>query len=51
MKKDENKKEDECIFCYSLLFSNIEIEYNNISPFVITRCFKGHKKKIIFQIF
>ena len=51
MKKVENQKEDECVFCYSLLFSNINIVYNNIYPSIITKCFKGHEKQNIFSNF
>ena len=46
----EIKKDEKCIFCYSLLFSNLKIEYNTF-PSMITNCFLGHKKEIDFSLF
>ena len=45
-----NDQEQNCIFCFSLLFSNIKIEYG-IHPIIITKCFQGHQKEIDLSLF
>ena len=40
----------DCIFCYSLLFSYLKIEYSNY-PIIRTNCFLGHKKEINLYLF
>lgn len=45
-----NNQEQNCIFCFSILFSNIKIEYG-IHPILITNCFQGHQKEIDLSIF
>lgn len=46
----ENKNNENCIFCHSLLFSYIKIE-NIIHPSITCNCYQGHKKEIDFSIF
>ena len=46
----ENLQSKNCIFCFSLLFSNIKIEYTD-HPYITTNCFLGHKKEIDFSLF
>mgnify|MGYP006916134060 CR=1 FL=1 len=46
----ENKKEDDCIFCFSLLFSNIKIEYKGI-PIITSKCYLNHQKQIELPYF
>jgi hypothetical protein len=43
-------QEQNCIFCFSILFSNIKIEYG-IHPIIITNCFQGHQKEIDLSLF
>ena len=46
---EKNNNED-CIFCYSLLFSYIKIE-TIMPPSISFNCFQGHKKEIDFSLF
>ena len=46
----ENKKNEDCIFCFSLLFSNIKIEYKDI-PTIFSTCFLNHQKQLNFSLF
>ena len=50
MEKININKDENCIFCYSLLFSNLIIEFNNI-PSIKTNCFLGHSKENDFSLF
>ena len=45
-----NDQEQNCLFCFSILFSNIKIEYG-IHPIIITKCFQGHQKEIDLSLF
>jgi hypothetical protein len=45
-----DNQEQNCIFCFSILFSNIKIEYG-IHPIIITNCFQGHQKEIDLSLF
>ena len=40
----ENNKNEGCIFCFSLLFSNITIEYKEI-PIITSTCYLNHQMK------
>ena len=46
----ENKKNEDCIFCYSLLFSTIKIEYKEI-PTIMSNCYLNHHKQILLSQF
>ena len=46
----EIKKNEDCIFCFSLLFSSIKIEYKD-NPIIISKCFLNHQKQINFSLF
>ena len=46
----ENKKNDDCIFCFSLLFSTLKIEYKD-TPIIISNCFLNHIKQINLSLF
>ena len=46
----ENKKNEECIFCFSLLFSTIKIEYRD-NPIISSNCYLNHEKQIPFSLF
>lgn len=46
----KNNKNDDCIFCFSLLFSFIKIEYNDI-PVINSECYLKHQKQIDFSKF
>ena len=45
----ENKNE-ECIFCFSLLFSTLKIEYKD-TPIIISHCYLNHIKEIDISFF
>ena len=45
-----DNQEQNCIFCFSILFSNIKIEYG-IHPIIITNCLQGHQKEIDLSLF
>ena len=45
----ENKNE-ECIFCFSLLFSTLKIEYKE-TPIIISHCYLNHIKEIDISFF
>ena len=45
-----DNQEQNCIFCFSILFSNIKIEYG-IHPIIITNCFQGHQKEVDLSLF
>ena len=46
----KNNKNDDCIFCFSILFSKIKIEYKDF-PIVTTNCYFKHSKQIDFSSF
>ena len=46
----ENKKNEDCIFCFSLLFSTIKIEYKD-NPTIISNCYLNHHKQILLSQF
>ena len=46
----ENKKNEDCIFCFSLLFSSIKIEFKEIS-IIISNCYINHQKQILLSQF
>ena len=46
----EDKKDEDCIFCFSLLFSNIKIEYKN-KPIISSKCYLNHQKQIELSYF
>ena len=46
----ENKKNYDCIFCFSLLFSTLKIEYKD-TPIIISNCFLNHIKQINLSLF
>ena len=41
----ENKNNEECIFCFSFLFSNIKIDYKD-NPILTSTCFLNHQKQL-----
>ena len=41
----ENNKNEDCIFCFSLLFSSIKIEYKD-TPIITSICYLNHHKQI-----
>ena len=41
----ENKYNEECIFCFSFLFSNIKIDYKD-NPILTSTCFLNHQKQL-----
>ena len=41
----ENKNNEECIFCFSFLFSNIKIDYKD-NPILTSTCFLKHQKQL-----
>ena len=46
----ENKKNEDCIFCFSLLFSSLKIEFKDI-PIIISNCYINHQKQILLSQF
>ena len=46
----EDKKNENCIFCFSLLFSTMKIEYKEI-PTITSNCYLNHQKQILLSHF
>ena len=46
----EDKKNENCIFCFSLLFSTMKIEYKEI-PTITSNCYLNHQKQILLSQF
>ena len=46
----EDKKNENCIFCFSLLFSTMKIEYKEIRT-ITSNCYLNHQKQILLSHF